>query len=298
MDKRISDLSEQVNNQKGPLLEKWNDECTGISGSWDRMVVAQLLENQAGHLASLTEETRTSSIGSFEKFIFPMIRAVWPNLVSQELVSVQPMEGPISMLFFLDFTAGTDKGTVKKGDTLISARTGMDETSYEYASEKVKDEPLTDGQFVVGSVTGTYLQYRPVRPGSVTFTYTTGGSTVSVKDDGAGTLAGTNFSGTINYTAAKITGTVSSANLTGCSITYDYNSEMSDLVPQMDASLTSTPVVSRADKLRARWSVEVSAQLKAVHGLDAEVELTEALAQQIRFGIDNKLINNLWGIGC
>jgi hypothetical protein len=295
MDKRIADLTEQVNNQKAPLVERWSDLCEGVSTSWDRMVVAQLLENQAGHLASLTEETRTSSIGSFEKFIFPMIRAVWPNLVSQELVSVQPMEGPISMLFFLDFTAGSAKGGVKKGDTLISARTGMAEGAYEYASETVKDEPLADGDFVIATDT-VYLAYRPVRPGSFYLTYTTGGNTYTISDNGSGTFSGVNITGTINYTAGSITHTVANANLTNVSATYDYNSEMSDLVPQLDASLTSTPVVSRADKLRARWSVEVSAQLKAVHGLDAEVELTEALAQQIRFGIDNKLINNLWSI--
>lgn len=291
MDKRISDLTEQVNNTKAPLLERWSDLTDGIGNSWDRNTVAQLLENEAGHLASLTEETRTGSIGSFEKFIFPMIRAVWPNLVTQELVSVQPMEGPISMLFFLDFTAGSDKGSTKKGDTLIGARTGMNENAYEYASEKVKDEPTAD--LATGAKTINF-NYRPVRPGSFSMTYTTGGTTYTVVESG-GVFTGTGITsnGTINYQAGVASLTVASA-MSGITITYDYNSEMSDLVPQLDASLTSTPVVSRADKLRARWSVEVAAQLKAVHGLDAEVELTEALAQQIRFGIDNKLINNLF----
>lgn len=286
-DKRVTDLQEQVNNQKAPLLEKWSDLCDGVDAGWDRMVVAQLLENQAGHLASLTEETRTGSIGSFEKFIFPMIRAVWPNLVTQELVSVQPMEGPISMLFFLDFTAGSTKGSIAQGTTLIGARTGMNEDAYQYASETVKDEPTTDSTSV------NQLNYFPIRPGSIVVTYTNSATIHTAKDDGGGNVAGTGLSGaTVDYTKGIVT--LNNTDNTAVTVTYDYNSEMSDLVPQLDAELTSTPVVSRADKLRARWSVEVAAQLKAVHGLDAEVELTEALAQQIRFGIDNKLINNLF----
>jgi hypothetical protein len=301
-DKRIMDLTEQVNSQRGNLAEnRWNDYCENLTG-WDRGVVAQLLENEASHLASLTEETRTSSIGSFEKFIFPMIRAVWPNLVSQELVSVQPMEGPISMLFFLDFTAGSAKGNVKKGDTLISSRRGNNENAFEYQSEFVKDEPVT--KFAAGSPTARTqtLAYRPVRPGSLVLSATYNSASFTATDDGAGNLvglptAGSFGSGQINYTTGVITLNVgTSSDVDPVTAQYEYNSEMSDLVPQLDASLTSAPVISRADKLRARWSVEVAAQLKAVHGLDAEVELTEALAQQIRFGIDNKLINNLFGI--
>lgn len=296
MDPRVKSLTEQVNDQRNVLAEsKWNDYCEGLSG-WDRGVIAQLLENEAVHLASLTEETRTSSIGSFEKFIFPMIRAVWPNLVSQELVSVQPMDGPVSMLFFLDFTAGSAKGTVKRGDTLISSRTGMNEYAYEYQSEFVKEEPI--GTMAVAAGATKTAAYTPIRPGSFSMTYTTGGNTLTVVDDGAGGVGlNTNLTAAaLNYTTGVLTYTVANADLTSVTWSYEYNSEMSDLIPQLDASLTSAPVVSRADKLRARWSVEVAAQLKAVHGLDAEVELTEALAQQVRFGIDNKIINNLFNI--
>lgn len=287
LDKRVLDLTEQVNNQRGQLAEaRWGDFCDGLTG-WDRGVVAQLLENEAEHLATLTEETRTSAIGTFEKFIFPMIRAVWPNLVSQELVSVQPMEGPISMLFFLDFTAGSNKGAIKKGDVLISSRTGMNEFAQNYQSEVVEDEPVAD----YAGAGSKNLSYTPIRPGSVQLTI--GGTTIS--DDGAGgftdTVAGNTW--TINYTTGALTSTGADTDI---SVTYEYNSEMSDLTPQLDASLTSAPVVSRGQKIRARWSVEVAAQLKAVHGLDAEVELTEALAQQIRFGIDNQIINNLFNI--
>lgn len=300
-DKRVLDLMEQVNNKRGVLSEqKWADFCEGLP-RWDKNVLAQLLENEANHIAALDEETRTSAIGSFEKFIFPMIRAVWPNLVSQELVSVQPMEGPISMLFFLDFTAGSAKGSVKKGQELITARTGMREEAQAYQSETIDVE--------AGAVSGTPLTYTPVRPGTVTFTFdsdsgpTTG---ITLTDNGVGGGVVTyNTSHTVTLALNYVTGAYTLTNggaetLSNITVTYDYNSEGVDFannpIPQLDASLTSAPVVSHPDKLRARWSVEVAAQLKAIHGLDAEMELTEALAQQVRFGIDNKIINDLYRV--
>lgn len=305
MDKRIMDLNEQVNLSRRILAEsKWSDYCTGETNTdlteYDRGVLAQLLENQAKHMAGLDEATQTASIGTFEKFIFPMIRIVWPNLVSQELVSVQPMDGPISMIFFLDFLAGSDKGGISKGDVLQSSRTGMREESFTYASEHVDSEIIATPAGGPPATSSATLSYVPVRPGSLTVTYTVsaGATTRSLSDDGNGNLVGSNATGTVNYTTGAVTlsvnGTAPDASSTFAA--YDYNSEMSDIVPQLDASLASVPVVSRPEKIRARWSVEVAAQLKAVHGLDAEVELTEALAQQVRFGIDNRIINDLFSI--
>lgn len=303
-DSRVLSIMEQVNNKKAVLAEqRWGDYCEGLP-RWDKSILAQLLENEAQHIAALDEETRSSAIGSFEKFIFPMIRAVWPNLVSQELVSVQPMEGPISMLFFLDFTAGTAKGNIAAGQELITARTGMKEAGQDYATEVVFDESVTLGG--AGPFTGT-LAFAPLRPGTVQmqFASTAGATVPTITDNGNGsgviTADGQTVSLSINYVDGKFTLTsTGGATLSACMASYTYNSEGPDFanntIPQLDASLTSAPVVSRPSKLRARWSVEVSAQLKAVHGLDAEMELTEALAQQVRFGIDNKIINDLYRI--
>lgn len=306
-DKRVHDLMEQVNNKHAVLAEgKWSDYCEGLP-RWDKSILATLLENEAQHIAGLDEDTRSSAIGSFEKFIFPMIRAVWPNLVSQELVSVQPMEGPISMLFFLDFTAGTAKGGVTKGQELITARTGMREEAQAYQSETVLGE-VVSGTKTTGNT--FQLGFTPVRPGSFSVSFKDSGANVpgttwTATDNGAGTATASYATGVvttfaINYTTGLVTMTTNGANVTAINLTYDYNSEGVDFannpIPQLDASLTSAPVVSHPDKLRARWSVEVAAQLKAIHGLDAEMELTEALAQQIRFGIDNKIINDLYRI--
>lgn len=316
MESRVQTLMEQVSDKRSNLTEsiwsKYTKTLPENTPNWEKGNLAQMLENQAKYFASqgvnINEDTTTGNVASFEKFIFPMIRTVWPNLVSQELVSVQVMDGPVSMLFYLDFTAGSRKGSIKPGDTLAGARTGMNENAFSYGMEKVELEAVTiaAGDNLVEHA----LTYTPIRPGSFIFSWTetliaapNTETTFTIYDDGNGTLsaAGHISAGTINYQNGLVDISVLAANngdytYSNSSATYDYNSEGSDSVPMIDLELTASPVISRPSKLRARWSTEVAAMMRAVHGLDAELELTEALAQQLRFSIDNDIITNLWRI--
>ena len=64
------------------------------------------MENESQYLQGLNEETKTVNVGSFTKFIFPVLRRVFPNLIANEIVSVQPMTAPVGAVFFLDYVAG------------------------------------------------------------------------------------------------------------------------------------------------------------------------------------------------
>jgi hypothetical protein len=77
------------------LIRKWGEFLEGMpdkteSQQYTLGVTAVLMENQASHLLGLTEDTRTVNVGSFTKFIFPILRRVFPNLIANETVSVQP----------------------------------------------------------------------------------------------------------------------------------------------------------------------------------------------------------------
>ena len=45
--------------------------------------------------------------------------------------------------------------------------------------------------------------------------------------------------------------------------------------------------------MRARWSPELAQDLNAYHSLDAEVELTQILSEQIALEIDREILNDL-----
>ena len=80
--------------------------------------MARLLENQAAQL--LREQSSigagaagTSSSGDlrgFTNIAFPIVRRVFGGLVANELVSIQPMSLPSGLLFYLDYTYGSNVG--------------------------------------------------------------------------------------------------------------------------------------------------------------------------------------------
>ena len=64
-------------------------------------------------------------------------------------------------------------------------------------------------------------------------------------------------------------------------------------IPEIDIKVESVAVVAETRKLRARWSPELAQDLNAYHSLDAEVELTQILSEQIAMELDREILNDL-----
>jgi len=292
MDSQVKTLIEQRVAQCEVLSEgKWKDYVEDLSGV-DRAFTAQVLENCAAWLATMNEVTRAVNVGNFDKFAFPLIRAVFPNLIAQEIVSVQPMNNPVGLIFYFDFIYGTTKGKIKAGTPVFSSLTGHPGDSA-YSGDEVKEESAGTGDGAAKNFVPT-LDFSPVIPGS--FEITDG--TQIITDDGNGALigdidvAGTN---TIDYISGAVDVDFATAPASAIAITADYrfDNEGNDNIPQIDLQLTSAPVTARINKLRTRYSLESAQNLKSLHGLDAETELVAALAEDIKFEIDRTIIIDL-----
>jgi hypothetical protein len=68
---------------------------------------------------------------------------------------------------------------------------------------------------------------------------------------------------------------------------------VSPVIPEIDIKIESIAVTAATRKLRARWSPELAQDLNAYHSLDAEVELTQILSEQIALEIDREILNDL-----
>lgn len=116
----------QLLEQRNPKLEesytnacvnKWQkllravDAKDPIQQPYVRKVTAILLENQMSHMRSLQEDTTSSNAGYFTKQIFPILRRVFPNLIANQLVSVQPMTAPFGGVFFYEKRYDDRKGS-------------------------------------------------------------------------------------------------------------------------------------------------------------------------------------------
>ena len=73
----------------------------------------------------------------------------------------------------------------------------------------------------------------------------------------------------------------------------DFGTTPSPLIPEIDIKVESIAVTAATRKLRARWSPELAQDLNAYHSLDAEVELTQILSEQIALEIDREILNDL-----
>ena len=99
----------QRNNAKA-LASKWERTglLEGIKTETERAGMAQLLENQARQLVK--EATSTGTTAGSEEWAgvaLPLVRRIFAEFAAKEFVSVQPMNLPSGLIFYLDFKYGT-----------------------------------------------------------------------------------------------------------------------------------------------------------------------------------------------
>ena len=64
-------------------------------------------------------------------------------------------------------------------------------------------------------------------------------------------------------------------------------------IPEIDIKVDSIAVTAVTKKLKAKWTPELGQDLNAYHNLDAEVELTSILSEQIALEIDREILEDL-----
>ena len=134
----IQSLLESANPWKslqsdaGKLANKWVK--TGLLEGLDETSknnMAILLENQAKQLVVETSQTGASptagtfTVGQSENWAgiaLPLVRKVFGAIAAKEFVSVQPMNLPSGLVFFLDFQYGTNKDPFTSGNSLYGAK--------------------------------------------------------------------------------------------------------------------------------------------------------------------------------
>ena len=108
--KVVADDAKKLNSKwaKSGLLE-------GLKGETDKNTMAVLLENQAKQLVTEASSTGTATIGggayaqeAWNGVALPLVRRVFGEIAAKEFVSVQPMNLPSGLVFYLDFKYGSD----------------------------------------------------------------------------------------------------------------------------------------------------------------------------------------------
>jgi hypothetical protein len=204
-----------------------------IKDSYKRAVTAVVLENQQKALQeekSALFETPANATGAgidnYDPILISLVRRALPNLMAYDVAGVQPMTGPVGLIFAMKSRYSTQDGT-----------------------EALFNEADTDF-----SGTGTHAGSNPV-DGS----YTTGTGVTTAAAEALGESGGTDFN-------------------------------------EMAFSIEKTTVTAKTRALKAEYTVELAQDLKAIHGLDAESELSNILSQEILAEINREVIRTIYKV--
>ena len=117
---QLSEIMDGYNPQRAlleqtrKLVEKWEPTglLEGIGNETKTHGMAVLLENQARQLIDESSQTGTSANSEeWSGVALPLVRRIFGELAAQEFVSVQPMNLPSGLIFYLDFKYGSAQAT-------------------------------------------------------------------------------------------------------------------------------------------------------------------------------------------
>jgi hypothetical protein len=121
------------------LANKWvkTGLLEGLGEDVNRNNMALMLENQAKQLVVESSATGTNSYftsgtngENWAGIALPLVRKVFGQIAAKEFVSVQPMNLPSGLVFFLDFQYGTTKNPFTSGNSLYGNRNASSTTPF------------------------------------------------------------------------------------------------------------------------------------------------------------------------
>ncbi len=292
----MNDIFENWAETKAALLE-------GLTPS-KQAVVGPLLENQKNQLLSETAAAgsiQANDIAGFRKILIPMIRRIIPGTIATELVGVQPMSGPVGLVYTLRYryaepVAGVAPsqrnpfnlpGAINPGDEVFGNSSPIRSwySGGAGAVAGIADPQLAGASGIVdaGDTTTDITGGNPGGGGdgdswpSAVPAYATQNTSSFGLDHGFGpygpdvignTVAGSLYGGAGSYLEGS----------GGRKMTLD---------------IVSQAVEAGSRKLQAGWTIEAMQDLNSQHGLDLESEMTQALSAEIVQEIDQEIIADL-----
>ena len=153
------------------LVSKWEPTglLEGLNEDHKVQNMAVLLENQARQLIDEASSTGTSANSEeWSGVALPLVRKIFGELAAQEFVSVQPMNLPSGLIFYLDFKYGTAQPGHDQNSQVFGVTSGSgDPTAGLYGAGKFGysiNDSITAGIATggkTGSVTWDMVDFEP-----------------------------------------------------------------------------------------------------------------------------------------
>ena len=338
----ISDLMDGYNPQRQlleqtrQLVKKWEPTglLEGMGTETQTHGMAVLLENQARQLIDEASSAGTAANNEqWSGVALPLVRRIFGELAAQDFVSVQPMNLPSGLIFYLDFKYGTNQANFDVGQNLHGVTSASGDASeglygagrFGYSINDASDTVST-ASAASSSVSFQDVDFEPglssslstLRKITVAQSALTNADLEGIRafeiSGSAGTELTSFFPAHTKVTGSDITFIVKPADLTDYSGSYTvkYHKQPTDItrgdfeatpsgtsaesdagIPEVDIAMRSIPIVAKTRKLKAVWTPELAQDLNAYHSVDAEAELTSMLSEYISMEIDLEILDML-----
>ena len=324
------------------LASKW--EATGLLEGMEGQAsnnMSMLLENQAKQLVVEASSTAGASISDANNFsgtgaqwagvALPLVRKVFGQIAAQEFVSVQPMNLPSGLVFYLDFQYGSDKLPFASGGSLYgtpSANFGNEAEGGLYGAGRYSYSVNTHTASIAyagAAASWADVKYDSALSASVAAgeVYKLSGSMSGLSADalsvrsfdlvGQDVLAAysamsgdevsflvsasANPSGSVVTHYSKVTSAVERGDFedgNSYATDADWDSASADIsIPEINIQMKSEAIVAKTRKLKAVWTPEFAQDLNAYQSIDAEAEVTNMLSEYISLEIDLEILDML-----
>jgi hypothetical protein len=251
------------------------------------------------------------------RVLFPIIRRVYPTLIANKIVSVQPIQARTGVIYYITYEFSNTKGSITAGDE-YSSNAQQQTPAYAtwYTSEKVgpyTDTIEADGSdtavtcttaktFLGGDSAGFTLKRIEVYNATTGTKYAVDGTDMQTYGNGAPSWSGT-YSTYYDITNGVVylrdVGDSDSSGVTiapwaagdNVVVYVVYNQEASDDIPEMEFTIGSETVETTERKLKIRWTKEAEQDMKAYHKIDVESELVKVASMEMNYEIDREIIS-------
>jgi len=308
--------------EENGLDQKWSavldhPNMPKLADKHRRAVTAIMLENQEKAMReesnALFETAPANGIGQggtfmpnadgvakWDPVLISLVRRSMPQLIAYDICGVQPMQMPTGLIFAMKSKYSTQNGTEALFNEANSAFSGTGLA--QIGTNPADPAPLGNASAgITAAATSITLSaaYAVSLVGAILFN----SSGVPFAKVSAHTAASTG----VTITGLDGTGgaaiAVSDANSAGI-FAYSYGTAVSTITgedfggatafPQMAFSIEKTTVTAVTRALKAEYSLELAQDLKAVHGLDAESELSNILSQEVLAEINREVLRTIY----
>ena len=139
----------QLIKENRQIVNKWSKTglLDNLNNDYEKNSIAVLLENQAKQL--IDESNRTGTAAGSEEWAgvaLPLVRRIFSEIAAKDFVSVQPMNLPSGLVFFLDFKYGT----AQPGFTTGAGKDSQADSVFGVTGKDAKDADPSGGLYGAG----------------------------------------------------------------------------------------------------------------------------------------------------